>query len=60
MNYVVIAILAVEALAQTMPVIIDDIRKILAPIKESREPAAEEWEASQAALDQTEKEVLAG
>lgn len=60
MNYVVIAISAVEALAQAAPVIIDDIRKILAPIKEGREPTAEEWEAAQAALDQAEKEVLAG
>lgn len=59
MNYVVIAISAVEALAQATPVIIDDIRKILAPIKEGREPTAEEWEAAQAALDQAEKEVLA-
>ena len=59
-SYATIAISAVEALAQATLVIIDDIGKILAPIKEGREPTAEEWEAAQAALDQAEKEVLAG
>lgn len=58
MNYVSIAVSAVEALAQAAPVIIDDIRKILAPIKEGREPTAAEWDAAQAALDAAEQSVI--
>lgn len=58
MNYISIAVSAVEALAQATPVIIEDIRKILAPIKEGREPTAEEWDAAQAALDAAEQSVI--
>lgn len=60
MNYVSIAVSAVEVLAQAAPGIIDDIRKILAPINEGREPTAEEWDAAQAALDAAEQSVING
>ncbi|MFT9398459.1 hypothetical protein [Acetobacter sp.] len=60
MNYVSIAVSAVEVLAQAAPSIIDDIRKILAPIKEGREPTAEEWDAAQAELDAAEQSVING
>ena len=58
MSYLDTALTAVEVLAQATPVIIDDIRSLLAPIREQRAPTPEEWQAARAALDQAEQDVL--
>lgn len=43
MNYTQIAISAVEALIQNGPMIVADIKALLAPIKEGRAPTDAEW-----------------
>lgn len=42
MNYTQIAVSAVEALIQNGPMIVEDIKALLRPLKEGREPTADE------------------
>lgn len=51
MNYTQIAVSAVEALIQNSPTIVADIKALLAPIKEGREPTDAEWEFAEQQLD---------
>lgn len=51
MNYTPIAISAVEALIQNGPMIVADIKALLAPIKEGRAPTDAEWAFAEQQLD---------
>lgn len=51
MNYTQIAISAVEALIQNGPMIVVDIKALLAPIKEGRAPTDTEWAFAERQLD---------
>lgn len=51
MNYTQIAISAVEALLQNGPMIVADIKALLAPIKEGRTPTDAEWAFAERQLD---------
>ncbi|MCE0743323.1 hypothetical protein LWC05_05385 [Acetobacter sicerae] len=59
-EYVAIAIAAVEAIAQATPVVIEDIKALLKPIKEGRAPTAAEWDFAQQQLDDGNAAVQAG
>lgn len=60
MNYTQIAISAVEALIQNGPTIVADIKALLAPIKEGREPTDAEWAFAEQQLDAANAAVQAG
>ncbi|GFE92604.1 hypothetical protein [Acetobacter persici] len=51
MNYTQIAISAVEALIQNGPMIVADIKALLAPIKEGRAPTDAEWAFAERQVD---------
>lgn len=51
MNYTQIAVSAVEALIQNGPMIVADIKALLAPIKEGRAPTDAEWAFAEQQLD---------
>lgn len=51
MNYTQIAISGVEALIQSGPMIVADIKALLAPIKEGRNPTDAEWAFAERQLD---------
>ncbi|MFT8471146.1 hypothetical protein [Acetobacter persici] len=51
MNYTQIAISAVETLIQNGPMIVADIKALLAPIKERRAPTDAEWTFAERQLD---------
>ncbi|GAN61617.1 hypothetical protein ACI01nite_24900 [Acetobacter cibinongensis] len=51
MNYTQIAISAVEALIQNGPMIVADIKALLAPIKEGRAPTDTEWVFAEQQID---------
>ncbi|MCG4255619.1 hypothetical protein K6W27_00045 [Acetobacter senegalensis] len=57
MNYTQIAISAVEALIQNGPTIVEDISALLRPIKEGREPTADEWAFARQQLDDANEAV---
>nr|WP_025826958.1 hypothetical protein [Acetobacter persici] len=57
MNYTQIAISAVEALIQNGPMIVADIKALLAPIKEGRAPTDAEWELAEQKLDRANTSV---
>ncbi|OUI91405.1 hypothetical protein HK17_11715 [Acetobacter indonesiensis] len=50
-DYTQIAVSAVEALIQNGPTIVEDIKALLAPIKEGREPTDAEWAFAEQQLD---------
>ncbi|MCP1231711.1 hypothetical protein [Acetobacter indonesiensis] len=60
MNYTEIAVSAVEALIQNGPTIVADIKALLAPIKEGREPTDVEWAFAERQLDAANAAVQAG
>lgn len=60
MNYTQIAISAVEALVQNGPTIVEDITAMLRPLKEGREPTADEWAFARQQLDTANEAVQAG
>lgn len=60
MNYTQIAISAVEALVQNGPTIVEDISALLKPLKEGREPTADEWAFARQQLDAANQAVQAG
>lgn len=60
MNYAQIAVSAVEILLQATPVIIEDIRAILAPIKEGRLPTEDEWKAAENSMSKENISVQQG
>lgn len=60
MNYTQIAISAVEALIQNGPMIVADIKALLAPIKEGRAPTNSEWAFAEQQLDSANAAVQAG
>lgn len=51
MNYTQIAVSAVEALIQNGPMIVADIKALLAPIKEGRAPTDAEWAFAERQID---------
>lgn len=51
MNYTQIAVSAVETLIQNGPMIVADIKALLAPIKEGRAPTDAEWVFAEQQLD---------
>lgn len=59
MNYTQIAISAVEALIQNGPTIVEDISALLRPLKEGREPTADEWAFARQQLDAANEAVQA-
>ncbi|MCG4258811.1 hypothetical protein K6W27_16535 [Acetobacter senegalensis] len=59
-NYTQIAISAVEALIQNGPTIVEDISALLRPLKEGREPTADEWAFARQQLDAANAAVQAG
>lgn len=60
MNYTQIAISAVEALIQNGPTIVEDITALLKPLKEGREPTAEEWAFARQQLDDANEAAQTG
>lgn len=60
MNYTQIAVSAVEALIQNGPTIMEDIKALLAPIKEGREPTDAEWEFAEQQIDAANAAVQKG
>lgn len=60
MNYTQIAVSAVEALIQNGPTIVEDISALLRPLKEGREPTADEWAFARQQLDAANAAVQAG
>ena len=58
MNYTQIAISAVEALIQNGPMIVADIKALLAPIKEERAPTDAEWAFAEKQLDVANLSVI--
>lgn len=60
MNYTQIAISAVEALIQNGPMIVADIKALLAPIKEGRSPTDAEWAFAEQQMDAANAAVQAG
>lgn len=60
MNYTQIAVSAVEALIQNGPTIVADISALLRPLKEGREPTADEWAFARQQLDAANEAVQAG
>ncbi|KAA8389641.1 hypothetical protein FOH24_08790 [Acetobacter tropicalis] len=57
MNYTQIAVSAVEALIQNGPMIVEDIKALLRPLKEGREPTADEWAFAEQQLDAANVQV---
>lgn len=57
MNYTQIAVSAVEALIQNGPMIVADIKALLAPIKEGRAPTDAEWAFAEQQLDVMNKVI---
>lgn len=57
MNYTHIAISAVEALIQNGPMIVADIKALLAPIKEGRAPTDTEWDFAERQLDTADNAI---
>lgn len=53
MNYTQIAISAVEALIENGPMIVADIKALLAPIREERAPTDAEWDFAERQLDES-------
>lgn len=59
MDYTQIAISAIEALIQNGPTIVEDISALLRPIKEEREPTADEWAFARQQMDAANAAVQA-